>query len=112
MRAFRLATGILLAVVTVMAQTPMVIVCKGDNAKPCTARQVDALSDAVTAGRAHHDVLVGVKSISLASSDGTLNCVQNDGKPCTVPQLDQIKLIATDQKLYLNYHAGKPKTGK
>jgi hypothetical protein len=47
----------------------------------------------------------------LAASDGTLKCQQGDETPCTVPQLDAIKLVAVDQHLYLNYTAAKSNAG-
>jgi len=88
-----------------------VVKCKGPDAKPCTARQVQALSDAVYSGKNHHDALVPVKELSLAASDGSLKCAQGDGTPCTTPQLDAIKMIAADQQLYINYNSSKSNTG-
>jgi hypothetical protein len=117
----------LAAASTLLAQTPAnqkagepskaaaaaapVVKCKGPDAKPCTAKQVQALSDAVYSGKNHHDALVPVKELTLAASDGSLKCAQGDGTPCTTPQLDAIKMIAADQQLYINYNSSKSNTG-
>lgn len=86
--------------------------CKNVNGRPCTSRQVQALSDAVFAGKSQHDVLLPVKVLELASSDGTLRCEQGDGKVCTTPQLDLIKEIAATQQLFINYNGANSKSGK
>jgi hypothetical protein len=110
----------LAAVLTMMAQSPApkekapagpVIRCKSMDGKGCTAKQVQALSDAVYAGKRQHEALTLVRTIELASPDGTLRCLQQDGTPCTTTQLDAVKFIATDQQLYLNYNSSKSKTG-
>ncbi len=86
--------------------------CKNVDGRPCSSRQVQALSDAVFAGKSQHDVLLPVKVLELASSDGTLRCEQGDGKVCTTPQLDLIKEIAAIQQLFINYNGANSKTGK
>jgi hypothetical protein len=98
-----------------MAQTPaaqkaapstLVIKCKNTDAKPCTFRQVQGLSDAVFAGKSQHDALLPVKELAMASStDGTLRCVQNDGSVCNTGELDVIKQIAAGQQLFINYNS-------
>jgi hypothetical protein len=84
-----------------------VIKCKGLDGHGCTVKQVQTLQDAVYAGKRSHEALALVKTIELASPDGTLRCVQQDGTVCTIPQLDEVKFIANDQQLYLNYNATK-----
>ena len=77
--------------------------CKNVNGQGCTQREVQALSDAVFAGKSKHDVLLPVKDVALAASDGTLRCAQSDGTVCSLAQLDIIKEIAADQKLTIRY---------
>jgi hypothetical protein len=89
-----------------------VIKCKGVEGKPCTSSQIQFLTDAVFAQKNHHDALAAFESLSLASSDGTLKCVQTDKKACTNPQLDLVKQIGADHKLYINYSASKANTRK
>ena len=93
----------LLTALSLFAQTSPVVKCKGSDTRPCTAKQVQTLADAVAAGKQQHDVLAAVRNITLASPDGVLKCEQGDGKPCTIPQLDAVKVIAADQKLFLSY---------
>jgi hypothetical protein len=83
---------------------PLVIKCRNVDGRACTYRQVQALSDAVFAGKSKHDVLVPVKDLALASSaDGTLRCAQSDGTVCTTAELDVIKEIAATQQLTIKY---------
>ena len=89
------------------APAPPIVKCKGVDGKACTAKQVQALADAVFAGKRQHDVLATFKNLTLASSDGTLKCEQNDGTPCTTPQLDLVKEIAAGQQIFINYNASK-----
>ena len=86
--------------------------CKASDGTACTAKQVRALSDAVYAGKRQHDALALVRTVTLASSDGTLKCEQTDGTACTTTQLDAVKLIAADQKVYINYNSSKSNTAK
>ena len=95
---------------TASAAVP-VVKCKGTDGRACTARQVQALSDAVYAGKRQHDVLGPVRNLALASADGTLKCEQSDGTPCTTPQLDAIKELAATQQLYINYNSSKSNSG-
>jgi hypothetical protein len=107
--------GVVLALVAAMAalaqapanqkraETPPVVKCKGPDGKPCTSKQVQALTDAVFAAKRQHDILATVRNLALASADGTLQCEQNDGSACTSPQLDAVKEIAAGQQLFLNY---------
>jgi len=88
------------------------IKCKGADGKACTAKQVEALSDGVYAGKRQHEVLASVRSLTLASSDGTLKCDQSDGTPCTTPQLDAIKEIAARQQTFINYNSSKSNSAK
>jgi hypothetical protein len=88
------------------------IKCKDAGGRACTYRQVQALSDAVFAGKSQHEVLLPVKDLALASSDGTLRCAQSDGTVCTTPELDVIKEIAAGQQLFINYNVAKPNAGK
>jgi hypothetical protein len=111
----------LAATTTPMAQTPPpqkaapatpVIKCKNVDGNGCTARQVQALSDAVFAGKTQHEVLLPVKDLALASSDGTLRCAQSNGTVCTTPELDVIKEIAAGMQLFINYKGTKADAGK
>ena len=87
-------------------------ICKGPDGKPCTARQVQVLSDGIYAGKKQHEALSPVHSLTLASPDGTLKCEQSDGTACTTLQLDAIKQIAAAQQMYVNYNAAKANTAK
>lgn len=115
------AVLLLTAALAMMAQAPPpqktrpvspAIKCKNVDGRPCSSRQVQALSDAVFEGKRQHDALLPVKTLELASSDGTLRCVQGDGTVCSTPQLDLIKHIAAGQQLFINYNASSSKTGK
>jgi len=79
------------------------IKCKNADGRGCSAKQVQALSDAVFAGKSKHDVLLPVKDLALAASDGTLRCAQSDGTVCTTAELDVIKEIAAAQQLTIKY---------
>lgn len=85
------------------------IKCKNVDGRGCTQKQVQALSDAVFAAKSQHDVLVPVKDLALAASDGTLRCAQNDGTVCTTAELDAIKVIAATQQLTIRYSASTAK---
>jgi hypothetical protein len=98
----------LLAALSLTAQTSPAIKCKGSDTHPCTAKQVQALADAVAAGKQQHDVLAAVRNITLASPDGILKCDQTDGMPCTTAQFDAVKIFAADQKLFLTYIVKSP----
>jgi hypothetical protein len=50
-----------------------------------------------------HQVLIPVKDLELAASDGTLRCVQSDGSVCTTAELDIIKEIGSSQQLTIKY---------
>jgi hypothetical protein len=93
-------------------QAAPVIKCKGPDGKPCTAKQVETLSDGCYSGKRQHEALALVKSVTLASSDGTLKCEQNDGKPCTTEQLDAVKQVGASQQTYINYNSSKSNTAK
>jgi hypothetical protein len=122
MKAIDMAVLLSLATATAtMAQTPPpqkaapaapVIKCKNVDGRACTYREVQALSDAVFSGKRQHEVLLPVKDLALASSDGTLRCAQNDGTVCTTPELDVIKEIAAGQQLFINYKGTRPDAGK
>ena len=107
----QLALALSVLACTLLAQAPKatkaragrVIRCKGADSKPCSENLVNQLADA-TAGKNQQEVLRGVRSLTLAAPDGTLNCEQNDGSPCTLAQLDAIKILAADRHLYLNYN--------
>jgi hypothetical protein len=111
-----LATGVMaMAQATAQqkaAPAAPVIKCKNVDARPCTFRQVQGLSDAVFAGKSQHEVLLPVKDLALAKDDGTLRCAQSDGTICTLPELDVIKEIAKAQQLFINYNATATKSGK
>jgi len=85
--------------------------CRNGDGRPCTSKQVQALSDAVFAAKRQHDVLALFENLTLASSAGTLKCVQHGGTPCTTAQLDLVKEIAADRQLYINYNSDKGNTG-
>ena len=91
------------------AARPTVIKCKNMDGRGCTQREVQALSDAVFAGKSKHEVLVPVKDVALAASDGTLRCAQSDGTICTAAELDIIKEIASGQQLTIRYTASTAK---
>jgi hypothetical protein len=102
----------------ILAQTPpqrkspppaLIVKCKNMDGRGCTQREVQALSDAVFAGKSKHEVLVPVKDVALAASDGTLRCAQSDGTICTTAQLDIIKEIASGQQLTIRYTASTAK---
>jgi len=107
-----ICVGVVTAVMA-MAQAPQqksappsaAIKCKNVEGQGCTSRQVKALSDAVFEGKSKHDVLLPVKEIVLAASDGTLRCAQSDGSVCTTAELDIIKEIAATQQLTIKYSA-------
>lgn len=106
MKSICWAAGIsLICSVATLAQTPSPasIKCKNADGRGCTQKQVQALSDAVFAGKSQHDVLVPVKDLELAASDGTLRCVQSDGSVCTTAELDIIKEIGSSQQLTIKY---------
>jgi hypothetical protein len=101
---------------TALAQTPpqqksappsTAIKCKNVNGRGCTSREVQALSDAVFTGKSKHDVLLPVKEVALAASDGTLRCAQSDGTVCTTAELDIIKEIGATQQLTIKYTSSK-----
>ena len=91
------------------ARPSVSIRCKNVDGKGCTQRQVQALSDAVFGEKSKHDVLVPVKDLALAASDGTLRCAQSDGTVCTTAELDVIKEIAVTQQLTVRYTASTAK---
>jgi hypothetical protein len=93
------------------ASGPPVIKCKGADGRACTSKQVQALADAVFAGKRQHEVLALFKNLTLVSSDGVLKCEQNDGTPCTTQQLDLVKEIAAGQQMFINYNSSKSNTG-
>jgi hypothetical protein len=107
----------LICSLAILAQTPpqrksappVIVKCKNVNGRACTQREVQALSDAVFAGKSQHEVLVPVKEVALASSDGTLRCAQTDGTICTTAELDIIKEIASGQQLTIRYSASTAK---
>ena len=86
--------------------------CKGADGRGCSARQVQALTEAVFAAKGHHEILASVASLTLAASDGTLKCDQTDATACTTAQLDAIKQIAIDQQLFINYNSSKSNSAK
>ena len=102
-------TSLLLAVaVLAMAQTPASppsARCRGVDGKPCTAKQIQDLSDAVFAGKQKRDALASFRELTLLSRDGTFKCTQNDGSVCTTAQLDAVKEIAAAQQIYVNYNS-------
>jgi hypothetical protein len=91
------------------APPPLTVKCKNVNGRGCTQREVQALSDAVFAGKNKHEVLVPVKDVALAASDGTLRCAQSDGTICTTAELDIIKEIASGQQLTIRYSTSTAK---
>jgi hypothetical protein len=122
MKRIRLAAWLLLtATLAFAAQTPgpqqksapaaLAIKCKGSDGRPCSAKQVQALSDGVFGAKQQHEALALVRNLTLASADGTLKCEQNDGKPCTTPQLDAVKEIGRQQQLFINYNSSKSNSG-
>jgi hypothetical protein len=102
---------VLMCFLVALAQSarPRVIKCKNLDGRGCTQREVKALSDAVFAGKSKHEVLVPVKDVALAASDGTLRCAQSDGTICTTAELDVIKEIASTQQLTIRYSASTAK---
>ena len=112
----------LFAVLPTMAQAPPkqksaappapVPKCRNADGRPCTAKQVRALTDAVFAEKMHHETLAMFEGLTLVAPDGTLKCVLHDGGACTTTQLDLVKEIATGLELYINYTSPKSNSGK
>lgn len=69
-----------------------------DEKTPCSREQVEQLEQMVVTGRRSYEPLAAVASVSLASSDGTLRCTQNNGALCTAAQIQAIKLYAAAKK--------------
>jgi predicted nucleic acid binding AN1-type Zn finger protein len=116
MRAICVAASTVVGALVIMAQSPpqqksappsAAIKCKNVEGLGCTQRQVKALSDAVFEGKSKHDVLLPVKELALAASDGTLRCAQSNGTVCTTAELDIIKEIAAGQQLTIKYTSSK-----
>ncbi len=93
------------------AATTPVGKCTGPDGKACTAAHVKQVNDAMVTGRRVHKPLEAVKAVSLASSDGTLKCEQNDGTACTAEQLDALNQVAGPLKCAINYNSSKSNTG-
>ena len=81
--------------------------CQDEGARPCTAKQIAPLTDAVFAQKRQHDALAQFKELTV-ESPGRLKCAQLDGTPCTLPQLDLVKEIGLGLKLYINYNPAPP----
>jgi len=66
--------------------------------KACTSAQVKALESAgMAAGKRQHGPLEKIKSVGLASSDGTLHCAQAGGTACTEEHLDALNALGASQ---------------
>jgi hypothetical protein len=74
-----------------MAKKPL-MTCARQNGAACTAQHVQKLEASVklAAKGPRAAALADVESISLASSDGTLRCLQTGGKPCTAQQMQSV----------------------
>jgi hypothetical protein len=85
--------------------------CLGPDGKACTPAHVKDINTGVTTGRRMHQSLMAVKSVTLASQDGTLKCEQNDGTACTAEQVKALNEIAASWKCSINYNSSKSNTG-
>jgi hypothetical protein len=86
--------------------------CTGPDGKTaCTAAHVNQLNDGIVTGRRVYKPLEAVKAVSLASSDGTMKCEQNNGTACTTEQLDALNQVAGQFKCSINYNSSKSNTG-
>lgn len=88
----------------------LTISCKGPDGKPCNAAEVQAINSGLATGKRQHPPLADVQGVTLAN-DGTLNCVQNSGQPCTQAQLDAVAEVANSKRCAINYNASKSNTG-
>lgn len=69
-----------------------------DEKTPCTAAQVDQFNQLIVTGRRSYPELAAIRSVSLASPDGTLRCTQNNSAPCTAAQIQAVKQYAAAKK--------------
>jgi hypothetical protein len=93
------------------AATETVAKCTGPDGKTaCTAAHVKQLNDGMATGRRMYQPLEAVKAVSLASSDGTLKCEQNNGAACTTEQLDALNHVAGQFKCTINYNSSRSNT--
>jgi hypothetical protein len=83
---------------------PAVIKCTGPGGGACTQQQVLRLATAV------HQVktgpmtsLISVKTLTLASSDGTLSCIHTSGQTCTAQQGQQLYEIGRAFNLMISF---------
>src|ERR1035438_1044561 len=69
--------------------------CTGRFGRACTQQEISHLSQAVAeSGRtANRATLGSVKTVSLALSDGTLQCVQNSLQKCSAQQAKELARI-------------------
>jgi hypothetical protein len=69
--------------------------CSRQGGAPCTAQHVKQLETAVkAAAKGSRKELANVKSLSLASSNGTLKCKQTDGSACTAQQMQMVRDVS------------------
>ncbi|MGA3019524.1 MAG: hypothetical protein ABSF62_20550 [Bryobacteraceae bacterium] len=89
----------LVAVLGVMGQTEArqapattpTLKCAGPAGTACTQQRVhDLAAAAQAAGKGSRASLAAIKTLSLASSDGTLKCVQTNGQRCTAEQAQSL----------------------
>ena len=86
--------------------------CTGPDGKTaCTAAHVKQLNDGMVTGRRVYKPLEAVKAVSLASSDGTMKCEQNNGTACTTEQWDALNQVAGQFKCAINYNSSKSNSG-
>ena len=91
----------------VMAATPPTLKCTRPGGSACTAYSVQDLTTAVkAAAKGSHPGLAKVKTLSLASSDGTLNCKQTNGKPCTAEQMQLVREVSAASEVTIGLSGG------
>jgi hypothetical protein len=93
------------------AATPVAKCIGPDGKTACSSAHVKQLNDGMVTGRRVYKPLETVKAVSLASSDGTLKCEQNNGQACTPEQLDALNQVAGQLKYSLTYNASHSNTG-
>jgi hypothetical protein len=80
--------------------------CTRQDGGACTSRHVEDLAAAVTAaGKGSHPGLAGINTLSLASSDGTLNCRQKSGQQCTAEQARLLRDVALTTPVKISFSA-------
>jgi len=89
------------------ATAPLTLKCTRPDGGACTAQRVQGLALAVkAAGKGSRPALAGIKTLSLASSDGTLQCKQTNGKPCTAGQMRLVREVSAASEVTISLSGG------